>query len=122
MSSGIRAAAKKTVQAELIRHRVAAKPAPDAPPTDAGGSKKGVQGKGYTPRVAMNKFSRDTGGSYFSGVFENLLHVPVSQQRRIAPLTLPTVRPRTARTAPRPRARRNRALVKAALCSLECIE
>ena len=30
-------------------------------------------------------------------------------------------RPRTARAAPRPRARINRALVKAALCSLECI-
>ena len=32
-----------------------------------------------------------------------------------------TARPRTARSTPRPRARRNRALVKAALCSLECI-
>ena len=120
MSPGIRIAAKSKVQAELTRHRGAAKSDLDGPPTDVGGSKKGVQGKSYTPIVGINQFSRDTDGSYLFWCLRELAprsRLSAEAHRAVQQTFYPsTGRPRTARTTPRPRARRNRALVKAALC------
>ena len=65
------------------------------------------------------------GWELFSGVSATLLHVHDSLQRRVAPFNRPsTPLPRDLAPRgplPRPRARRNRALVETVVGSLECI-
>ena len=63
------------------------------------------------------------GSSFFwcSRAGSTFTHLSRGSSRRSTGLQPSPARPRTARSAPRPRARRNRALLNTALCSLECI-
>ena len=73
----------------------------------------------------MNHVSRDAGWELFFWCLRELAarsRLSAEVHRAVQQTFNPsTARPRAARTAPQPLARRNRALVKAALCSLECI-